>query len=348
MKNFNFSTIFLVVYLSVRNPRRGSRSFLIAVFLLLIVGCDKNNLLPQAPELGTADASEVTSTTAMAGGSLLNSGDSQVTELGICLSFHSDPTIHSSRFSSEALSGNFTVELKFNYYPDTLYYFRAYALTSDGGVAYGPVKSFTAECISSISDITDIDGNTYKSFVYQSNEWLGSNLNVTKFRNGDAIFKATSISEWTEACNNGIPAYCNYGFEDNNANAFGKLYNRAAILNFRGLAPEGWSVPDDADWDQLKTNFGGQFGSPGLWLKSDFGWENDGNGHNRSCFSAMPGGRVISTFQEKGTKGFWWTTAQSGSSSVAICYSMSSNTNGVSRTVTNMHYSGLSVRCIKN
>ncbi|MBK7522649.1 MAG: fibrobacter succinogenes major paralogous domain-containing protein [Saprospiraceae bacterium] len=38
---------------------------------------------------------------------------------------------------------------------------------------------------------------------------------------------------------------------------FGKLYNWYAINDPRGLAPQGWHIPNDEEWTTLETTLGG-------------------------------------------------------------------------------------------
>jgi len=55
--------------------------------------------------------------------------------------------------------------------------------------------------------------------------WTNSNLNVSKFRNGEAIPQAKTFEEWERACRYGKPAWCYLGNEASNGEVFGKLYN---------------------------------------------------------------------------------------------------------------------------
>ena len=62
-------------------------------------------------------------------------------------------------------------------------------------------------------DLKDFDGNVYKTITYGKQAWTAANLNVSHFRNGEAIPEAKTPEEWTSAGEAGKPAWC---FYDNN------------------------------------------------------------------------------------------------------------------------------------
>lgn len=117
-------------------------------------------------------------------------------------------------------------------------------------------------------------------------EWAAHNLNVSRFRNGDPIPEARSAAEWIEACRCETPAWCTYDNDPAPAEANGKLYNRFAVEDPRGLAPAGWSIPDYAHWHALVEALGPETGRK---LKSVVGWSPD-NGENAFGFNALPAG----------------------------------------------------------
>ena len=228
--------------------------------------------------------------------------------------------------------------------------------------------------------LTDLN-KTYVSVSIGKQIWMKENLNVTFFRNGDPIPEAKSKEEWIAAGKQNKPAWCSYDNDAKNDVKYGKLYNWFAVSDPRGLAPQGWKIPEFEDLNTLDTYL---WGDVGLKLKNDFGWNswnveerckacigwtqdqqtlkkcpscnnkgvrisksNVGNGTNSSGFSALPGGFRNSTgeFEKIGQQcNLWSSTPQ---------YTLY----GRYRTLINMenellmNYAtkdiGMSVRCLK-
>ncbi|MEI6853565.1 MAG: LamG-like jellyroll fold domain-containing protein [Bacteroidota bacterium] len=76
--------------------------------------------------------------------------------------------------------------------------------------------------------------------------WMKTNLAVTKFGNGDPIEEAKNDEEWQNAILELKPVYRYYEYNIENAK-LGMYYNRYAIMDPRGLAPEGWRVPSQKE-----------------------------------------------------------------------------------------------------
>lgn len=143
--------------------------------------------------------------------------------------------------------------------------------------------------------------------------WDKKNLNVTKFRNGDAIYEAKTKEEWYYAGANGIPAYSNYFNWSGYGKIYGKLYNWYAVSDSRGLAPEGWHIPSYKEWMILRKEiYGNKAQPPGsgkrvknvLWSTKQF------ISNNQSGFSALPGGSRDHDggFQDLGYVANWWSS----------------------------------------
>ena len=139
--------------------------------------------------------------------------------------------------------------------------------------------------------------------------WMAENLNVDKFRNGDPILMAQTREEWLEASINGVPAWCYYNNDSLNQKKYGKLYNWHAVADPRGLAPSGWRIPNEEDWEILIESAGGELDANDK-LRNSFGWDNH-NGINEIGFAANAGGeRTFNTAEFYGLrhKGEWWTS----------------------------------------
>lgn len=91
-----------------------------------------------------------------------------------------------------------------------------------------------------------------KSTFYQAGYlWHKKTLKKTKFNNGDKINYVKNKAEWEAAGKNKQPAYCYYENKRKNKRKYGLMYNWYAVTDNRGLAPEGWSVPNEQQFDAL-------------------------------------------------------------------------------------------------
>ena len=98
-----------------------------------------------------------------------------------------------------------------------------------------------------------------------------NNLHADRFQNGDPILQAQSKDEWMTAIKEKTPAYCIYATSENEMNTgkyktthhknddvktpyYGKYYNFYAVIDHRGLAPQGWRIPNNSDWIKLADN----------------------------------------------------------------------------------------------
>jgi uncharacterized protein (TIGR02145 family) len=112
--------------------------------------------------------------------------------------------------------------------------------------------------------------------------WMSKNLDVSTFRNGEAIPEAKNAKQWDYARENKIAAFCYYDYDSNNGKVYGKLYNWYAVNDSRGLAPKGYHIPSDAEWTILTDKLGGE-AIAGEKLKSKTGWKGISNGGKKAC-----------------------------------------------------------------
>ncbi|MCK9484292.1 MAG: fibrobacter succinogenes major paralogous domain-containing protein [Candidatus Marinimicrobia bacterium] len=158
---------------------------------------------------------------------------------------------------------------------------------SDGNIVKLAVSQI--DSINFKNNVVDIDSNVYKIIQIGDQCWLAENLKVTHYRNGDPIPNVTDATEWN-ALTTG--AYCNYDNNSSNAEIYGRLYNWFAVTDSRNIAPEGWHVPSDAEWDTL-VNYLGGFDVAGGKLKATGTtyWASPNEGAtNESGFTALPAG----------------------------------------------------------
>ena len=194
-----------------------------------------------------------------------------------------------------------------------------------------------------IDFVTDVEGNFYPTFKYGNQEWFLRNLKTAKYKNGESINEVAQEIIWKTAKTG---AWCYYkndkGFDD-----LGKLYNGFAILDKRGICPEGWSVPTNQEWQKLIDFLGGKKNAVDQ-LKSSNGWYQGKNGSSNSIFSGYPLGsrNVKGEFAGNANYTDWWTSTMTSTYSLYI-RSLSFSSDDVYEDIFNYNY-GLSVRCVKN
>ena len=151
-----------------------------------------------------------------------------------------------------------------------------------------------------------------------SQVWMTKNLDVSTYRNGDAIPQVIDPTAWANLTTG---AWCYYNNDAANGPIYGKLYNWYAVNDVRGLAPTGYHVPSDAEWTTLETCFGGSSVAGGAmkeigtthWLSPNTGATNS------SGFAGLPGGFRGSgnaTFNLIGNNGYWWSSTELNTSIV--------------------------------
>lgn len=102
------------------------------------------------PTITTADISDITSISASSGGQIIDQGSHLVTERGVCWSTNEHPTIADENLlDAKGGAGAFTSSLT-DLIPNTTYYVRAYATTSQG-TAYGAQKEFKSSALPTIT-----------------------------------------------------------------------------------------------------------------------------------------------------------------------------------------------------
>lgn len=109
------------------------------------------------PKLETSMASEITETSAVTGGVIINDGGSDIFERGVCWSTNQNPGVSDSHITAGTGAGSFTCEIT-ELEESTTYYVRAYAINGNG-IGYGPEISFTTHgrpkvTTAAVTDIT--------------------------------------------------------------------------------------------------------------------------------------------------------------------------------------------------
>jgi uncharacterized protein (TIGR02145 family) len=165
------------------------------------------------------------------------------------------------------------------------------------------------------ASVDDIDGNSYDVVGIGSQCWLQQNLKTTQFRDGSTIPEVSDAVDWA-----GTDAAARTAYNNDLAqlDSYGALYNWAAVVDERGLCPEGWHVPSRLDWERLVGQLGGPLAAGGkmkttgttVWL------EPNADATNESGFSGLPGGDYtyenaqVSFSGVTATTTFWSSTAR--------------------------------------
>jgi len=191
----------------------------------------------------------------------------------------------------------------------------------------------------------DVEGNFYRAVKIGEQCWMAENLKTTKYSDG------TSIS----------------GVYDNGATYladYGKVYTWAAVMNgatssntnpsgVQGVCPDGWHVPSEAEWQELKTELNDATNDGRMLKKNDILWSSDSrpgyNDENQTGFDGLPAGyrsTSTSTFYNITTSALFWTSTFSGASDAICC--------GLTRNVATMNIgnmtatNAISVRCVRD
>ena len=177
--------------------------------------------------------------------------------------------------------------------------------------------------------VSDIDGNVYDAVQIGEQLWMAENLRTTHYADGTEIPLGDSTVfgaayRYLPNGNEGNVSTCGYLY--NYAAAVGTDANIANVL-VQGVCPEGWHVPNDAEWTQL-TNYvssqsdfvmGNDAQNIAKALASTTGWKSSNNDYavgnnpslnNATGFSTLPAGsfynNVYTYFNY--TANFWSST----------------------------------------
>ncbi len=174
--------------------------------------------------------------------------------------------------------------------------------------------------------LTDIDGNTYPVLLIGEQLWMGSNLRVSHYQNGEAIPVSSGMSSLQETESGACLSYNNDQSQDE---TYGKLYNFKAVQE-GGLCPEGWHVPTDEDWQQLISSI-----DKDEKLLSTFNIQKSG------FFNPQD----ISPYSDAGKAAYWWSSTFAGRNTAAS-YIFQSDASNIEKS--GAHEGNfLSIRCIK-
>ena len=201
------------------------------------------------------------------------------------------------------------------------------------------------------SNITDVEGNSYKTVYIGTQQWMGENLKTSKYSDGTTIPNITDNTQWS---NNTTRAWTYYNNDAANNAKYGKLYNWYAVSKTtngnKNVCPTGWHVPTDAEWTVLTDYLGGNSTAGGKMKEvGTTNWISPNtDAINTSLFTGLPGGGRYydGYFSYVGIYGAWWSSTEYDTSN-ACNRGLANDTGDAYRS----NYSkrvGFSVRCLRD
>ena len=256
------------------------------------------------PTVTTSTITQITETTAVAGGNVTSDGKASVTERGVVYSLSANPTI-SDLGSTIVRSGNgkgsFTCELT-NLQAGTKYYVRAYALNSKG-TAYGTQVTFTTN-------------GTENGYAYVdlglSVKWATMNVGASKpedyggyYAWGETVTKNTYDESTYKHCRGSSATFTKYnaysylGTVDNKTEL--DAIDDAAVVNWGG----SWRMPTDAEQTELRNN------CTWTWTSQNGvnGYKVTSKSNGNSIFIPAAGYYLESSLHNAGIYGLYWSSS---------------------------------------
>jgi uncharacterized protein (TIGR02145 family) len=218
-------------------------------------------------------------------------------------------------------------------------------------------ETITTPLLPVFDSIMDVDSNYYRIVKIGEQWWMAENLEVKSYNDGSPIRNAASDDFWKDT----LPGYCLY---KNDESAPGLLYNWYAVNSSKRIAPAGWHIATEEDWQKLETYLGmpqydlarvgwrGTLEGSKLKIDGKKGWltEVENWPTNESGFTALAGScrKQNGVWGEPGLTqtGFWWTATEENTGKAFYRYLDYKNT----KVFRHQDYKncGLSVRCVKD
>ena len=164
-------------------------------------------------------------------------------------------------------------------------------------------------------NITDSEGNSYKTVKIGTQTWMAENLKVSKYSDGTTIPNIIDNAQWSQLTTG---AWSYYNNDAANNAKYGKLYNWYAVSKTtngnKNVCPTGWHVPTDAEWKVLTDYLGGDSIAGGkLKEVGTTSWKSPNtDATNTSLFTGLPGGYRFNNgyCNYIGSIGYWWSSTE--------------------------------------
>ena len=259
-----------------------------------------------APEVTTAEVTDITVSSATCGGEVTFDGNVTVTVRGICWNTTGTPTIEDNKTTDGEGIGSYTSNMT-NLEHNTTYYVRAYAI-NEVGIAYGEEVSFTTL-------ERNANGREYVDLGL-SVKWATCNVGATTPEEYGDYFAWGETSTKAEYNTSNCPTYGlsysslqSQGYIDSEGNLTPQY--DAATANWGGT----WRMPTYAEFNELRNNC--------TWTWTT---QNGVNGYNvegpsgNSIFLPAAGFRDRSSLDLAGSYGFYWSSTPSENFDISAYY----------------------------
>jgi uncharacterized protein (TIGR02145 family) len=293
---------------------------------------------PLLPSFTSSSIASFTTNSGTIKVAITSDGGASISSKGVCYSTTQSPTILDSKTTDGtgiASYLSYIVGLQNN----TTYYIRAYAVNS-AGVQYGAQLSSKT-----LSQIADIDGNTYNITSIGTQVWMAENLKTSKLNDGSLIPNVVNDGDWYSLVS---PGYAWYNHDASSyKNPYGALYNWY-VANSTKICPQGWHVPSDNEWlvliNYLTDNVANKLKETGSlhWVSPNSGATNE------SGFSGLPGGWRFNGggFSGLNYNGRYWSSTEFSTSQAYVRCLDYGNQDFYRNNDTKV--TGYSIRCVKD
>ena len=256
-----------------------------------------------------------------------------------------DGSTDSKTYSMYNMESEAGVEMAFN---------AAKSTCKDGGGNDNKIRNCVKDTVN--GTMTDSrDKKVYKTVTIGTQTWMAENLNYA-----DSVTTPSLKGR----------SWC-YDNVEKNCDEAGRLYTWAAAIDsvtlynggegvdcgygktctlpakVQGICDNGWHLPTKAEWQTLITAVGGS-STAGKALKSQTGWDDNGNGTDAYGFSALPAGYCGSGggFSSEGIIADFWSASEYDDNYAH--YRSLYHDNNLANLGDNRKYLGFSVRCVKD
>ncbi len=219
--------------------------------------------------------------------------------------------------------------------------------------------------------VTDVEGNVYKTQIYGTQTWMVEDLRTTKYRNGDPIATSTP---YDKDLNSELTPNYQWIYRTINSQGkydehpgYGRFYTWYAVTDARNIAPKGWHVSTQGDWEIFFKHVAAQGGNyDGTYVANSYGtncaqslaiatsdWPKSKNKgscgydltkNNTTGFSAYPMGYHT---DQSPNYACWWTSTSSSSQMYSILVRLSYSSPIVG-AMEGYKMEGYAVRCVKD